>query len=74
MLVGLGFLLMASPEAIFPASQISSLATVMALSSDQNEPLCSATRNSSFTGDQDCSKSNNDHIGPLVVMGLADQS
>ncbi|OQV15394.1 Solute carrier organic anion transporter family member 4C1 [Hypsibius exemplaris] len=72
LLVGLGFLLMAATEIFFPASNISSLATVLFTSSDKNEPLCNASRNESMHGAVDCRKRNDDHIGPLIVLGVAE--
>ncbi|OQV15393.1 Solute carrier organic anion transporter family member 4C1 [Hypsibius exemplaris] len=73
LLVGLGFLLMASPEIFFPPSLTSSLATVLATSSDKKEPFCDAGRNgSSRAASLDCSKSDNDRIGPLIVLGFAE--
>ncbi|OWA52226.1 Solute carrier organic anion transporter family member 5A1 [Hypsibius exemplaris] len=72
LLVGIGYLLMAAPEIIFPPNPTSILASVMATSSDENEPFCDANRNeSSQTAGLVCGEETTDgRGGPLLVLGL----
>ncbi|GAV05450.1 hypothetical protein RvY_15583 [Ramazzottius varieornatus] len=76
LLVGLGLLLMASPELFFPAEGSASMTAMMYASADSNENLCNAKRNTTSANtdadSENCAKTNNDHINPMIVLGAAE--
>ena len=80
LIAALGLLLMAGPELFFPPSKASSLSASMSSSASstiKDEPLCRPDGNSSSSpAFEDCvgrkSTDEENRLGPLIVLGLAE--
>ncbi|GAV01233.1 hypothetical protein RvY_11974 [Ramazzottius varieornatus] len=73
LIVGLGLLLMASPEFLFPASSFEILTTTTLAKANVTEQFCDANRNNApDTEEIDSNRPTTDHVGPMVVFGIAE--